>query len=208
MIAIVDYGMGNLASVSKALTYIHEKAVITNDKDVIRNSDGLIVPGVGAYGPAMEALKAHGLVEVIREYAASGKPVLGICLGMQLFLDASEEGAQEGELIAGLGIIPGVCRKFPSAETVEKGLKVPQIGWNRLVDVKGSLLKSDDYVYFVHSFYCDVENKEDIAAFAEYGIKYPCAIEHGNVFATQFHPEKSGEAGLHILEKFARRASV
>ena len=207
MIAIVDYGMGNLASVSKALIYLHEKVCITNDKDVIRNSDGLIVPGVGAYGPAMEALKEHGLVDVIREFAASGKPVLGICLGMQLFLDASEEGAPEGELIEGLGLIPGVCRKFPADKTVDQGLKVPQMGWNKLVDVKGSLLKDGDFVYFVHSFYCDVESDSDVAAYAEYGIKYPCAIERGNIFATQFHPEKSGEAGLQILSKFARRAS-
>ena len=207
MIAIVDYGMGNLASVSKALIYLHEKVIITNDKDVIRNADGLIVPGVGAYGPAMEALKAHDMVDAIKEFAASGKPVLGICLGMQLFLDSSEEGAPEGELIEGLGLIPGVCRRFPNSETVDKGMKVPQMGWNKLVDVSGSLLKDGDFVYFVHSYYCDVKDSSDVAAYAEYGIKYPCAIEHGNIFATQFHPEKSGEAGLHILEKFARRAS-
>lgn len=207
MIAIVDYGMGNLASVSKALIYIKEEVIITNDKDVIRNADGLIVPGVGAYGPAMEALKAHDLVDCIREFAASGKPVLGICLGMQLFLDSSEEGAPEGELIEGLGLIPGVCRKFPSDKTVDQGLKVPQMGWNKLVDVSGSILKADDYVYFVHSFYCDVNDSSDVAAYAEYGIKYPCAIERNNIFATQFHPEKSGVAGLHILEKFARRAN-
>lgn len=207
MIAIVDYGMGNLASVCKALIYLHEIVVITSDKDVIRNSDGLVVPGVGAYGPAMEALKAHDLIDTIKEFAATGKPVLGICLGMQLFLDASEEGALPGTTIEGLGLIPGVVRLFPKEKTVDMGLKVPQMGWNQLSDVTGSLLKEDDFVYFVHSFYCDVENKDDVAAYTEYGIKYPCAIERGNIFATQFHPEKSGEAGLHILEKFARRAS-
>lgn len=207
MIAVVDYGMGNLASVSKALLYLGEKAVVTDDRDIIRRADGLIVPGVGAYGPAMEALEKYGLVEEIRAFAASGKPVLGICLGMQLFLEASQEGAASGELIEGIGLIPGICRRFPDEQTVDRGLKVPQIGWNRLTGVRGTLLREGDYVYFVHSYYCDVTREEDIAAYAEYGITYPCAIEHENIFATQFHPEKSGEAGLRILARFIRRTN-
>lgn len=204
MIAIVDYKMGNLASVRKALEYIHLECRITDEPDFIRSADALILPGVGAYAPAMRALQEKGLDVVVKEFASSGKPVLGICLGMQLMLTESEEGAVDGN-IKGLDLIPGVVRKFPSAETVGKGLKVPQIGWNKLTDVKGSLLREDDYVYFVHSFYCDPENEEDAAAYTDYGIKYVCSLERGNIFATQFHPEKSGEAGLQILERFGRR---
>ncbi len=205
MIAIVDYKMGNLASVRKALEYIHRECVITDDPAMIAGADALILPGVGAYAPAMKALQEKGLDKAVKDFAASGKPMLGICLGMQLMLSESEEGADENGNIKGLGLIPGAVRKFPSAETVEQGLKVPQIGWNKLTDVTGSLLRDGDYVYFVHSFYCDPDDKQDAAAYTEYGIKYVCSLERGNIFATQFHPEKSGEAGLQILERFARR---
>ncbi len=204
MIAIVDYKMGNLASVRKALEYMHRECVITDDPALISGADALILPGVGAYAPAMSALKEKGLDVVVKEFAATGKPMLGICLGMQLMLSESEEGAVDGN-VKGLGIIPGTVRKFPSDKTVDQGLKVPQMGWNKLTDVKGSLLRDGDYVYFVHSFYCDPEDAADAAAYTEYGIKYVCALERGNIFATQFHPEKSGEAGLQILERFARR---
>lgn len=204
MIAIVDYKMGNLASVRKALEYMHRECVITSDPSVIAGADALILPGVGAYAPAMQALKEKGLDTAVKDFASSGKPVLGICLGMQLLLSESEEGAVDGN-IKGLGLIPGTVKKFPADKTVDQGLKVPQMGWNKLTDVKESLLRDGDYVYFVHSFYCDPEEKEDAAAYTEYGIKYACALEHGNIFATQFHPEKSGEAGLQILERFARR---
>lgn len=204
MIAIVDYGMGNLQSVRKALAYIHCDAVITDEAAAIRSADGLIVPGVGAFGPAMEALKSKGLDEAIREFAATGKPVLGICLGMQLFMDSSEEGA-EGEPIRGLGLIPGKVVKFPYEQTVAQGLKVPQIGWNALEDVTGDLLTEGDHVYFVHSYYCIPDNEADAAAKTTYGIKYCVSLQRDNIFATQFHPEKSGEAGLQILIKFAGR---
>jgi len=204
VIAIVDYKMGNLASVRKALEYMHRECVITSDPSVIAGADALILPGVGAYAPAMQALKEKGLDTAVKDFASSGKSVLGICLGMQLLLSESEEGAVDGN-IKGLGLIPGTVKKFPADKTVDQGLKVPQMGWNKLTDVKGSLLRDGDYVYFVHSFYCDPEEKEDAAAYTEYGIKYACALEHGNIFATQFHPEKSGEAGLQILERFARR---
>lgn len=205
MIAIVDYKMGNLASVRKALEYIHRECRITDDPDFIRDSDALILPGVGAYAPAMEALRAKGLDSVVKDFASSGKPVLGICLGMQLMLDESEEGASESGNIKGLGLIPGSVKKFPSDKTVDQGLKVPQIGWNKLTDVTGSLLREEDYVYFVHSFYCDPKDPKDAAAYTTYGIKYACALEKDNIFATQFHPEKSGEAGLQILERFSGR---
>ena len=204
MIAIIDYGMGNLASVAKALKYLNYESVITSDPTVIESASGVILPGVGAFAPAMENLKSKGLDNVIIDSAFSGKPFLGICLGMQLLMDGSKEGVNLGsavrDYVPGLAITPGRVRKFET-----EGLKVPQIGWNKLVDCKGSLLTEGDYVYFVHSYYCIPEHMDDAAGFAEYGIKYCCAIERDNVFATQFHPEKSGEAGLQILNKFAMR---
>ncbi|MCQ2482568.1 MAG: imidazole glycerol phosphate synthase subunit HisH [Clostridia bacterium] len=199
MIAIVDYGMGNLASVQKALTYLKAPSVITSDIELIKCADALILPGVGAFIPAMKALNKSGLGEAVKEFAASGKPVMGICLGMQLLLDSSEEG---GETTDGLGLIAGKVVKFPADETVDEGLKVPQMGWNSLVDVKSKYLRESDYVYFVHSYYCDAADVNDVAAYAEYGIKYPCSLQKNNIFATQFHPEKSGEAGLQILKRF------
>ena len=196
--------MGNLASVAKALKYLNYDSVITSDPKVISASSGVILPGVGAFSPAMENLRNKGLDSVIIDSVFSGKPFLGICLGMQLLMDGSKEGVNlgsaMGDYVPGLGIIPGRVRKFEV-----EGLKVPQIGWNKLVDCKGSLLTEGDYVYFVHSYYCIPEHTDDAAGYAEYGIKYCCAIEHDNVFATQFHPEKSGEAGLQILNKFAMR---
>lgn len=196
--------MGNLASVYKALKYIGEDAMVTSDPEALRMSSGLIVPGVGAYGPAMEALKSKGLDIAIKEFAGTGRPVLGICLGMQLFLTGSEEGAREGSLIEGLDLIPGKVLKFPKDKTVDSGLKVPQMGWNRLEDVTGSLMREGDYVYFVHSYYCAPDEDSASCAKTTYGIKYTAALEKDNIFATQFHPEKSGEAGLQMLIRFAR----
>ena len=205
MIAIVDYKMGNLASVRKALAALHYDAIITSDPEVIERADGVILPGVGAFAPAMANLKEACLDEAVKKAVSSGKPFLGICLGMQLLFDGSEEGAPEGGLIEGLGIIPGTVKKLPAGKTTGVGLKVPQMGWNSLVDCKGSLLNEGEFVYFVHSFYCDPADDSVVAARTEYGIRYCCAVERGNVFATQFHPEKSGEVGLSILSKFARR---
>ena len=201
MIAIVDYGMGNLGSVEKALRHIGSDCVITSDADVINNASGVILPGVGSFAPAMDELTNRDLVMPLIDCAYSGKPFLGICLGMQLMLEGSEENTIERRetkgVVSGLGIIPGFVRRFPN-----NGLKVPQMGWNNLTEVTGRLLTEGDYVYFVHSYFCQPANVSDIAAKTEYGITYCASFEHDNIFGMQFHPEKSGEAGLNILRKF------
>ena len=201
MIAVIDYGMGNLGSVEKALKYIGSDCVITSDADVIADASGVILPGVGSYGPAMDQLADRDLIYPIFDAVYSGKPFLGICLGMQLLLEGSEENVIERRetkgVVSGLGIIPGFVRRFP-----ESGLKVPQMGWNNLTDVTGRLLTEGDYVYFVHSYYCQLGDAHDNAANTEYGIKYCASFEHENIFGMQFHPEKSGDAGLRILQKF------
>lgn len=193
--------MGNLGSVEKALKHIGSDCVITSDASVLYDASGVILPGVGSFAPAMDELISRDLVMPLIEIANSGKPFLGICLGMQLMLEGSEENSLERRetkgVVSGLGIIPGFVRRFP-----DTGLKVPQMGWNQLVDVKGRLLTEGDYVYFVHSYYCQPDNAADIAAQTEYGIKYCASFERGNIFGMQFHPEKSGEAGLNILRKF------
>ena len=193
--------MGNLGSVEKALNHIGSDCVITSDADVIFNASGVILPGVGSFAPAMDELTNRDLVMPLIDCAYSGKPFLGICLGMQLMLEGSEENTIERRetkgVVSGLGIIPGFVRRFP-----DNGLKVPQMGWNNLTEVTGRLLTEGDYVYFVHSYFCQPANISDIAAKAEYGISYCASFEHDNIFGMQFHPEKSGEAGLNILRKF------
>ena len=202
MIAIVDYGMGNLGSVEKALKHIGEECIITSDAGELMNASGVILPGVGAFAAAMDELSERDLVNPLIDCAYSGKPFLGICLGMQLLLEGSEENTIERRetkgVVSGLGVIPGFVRRFPDC-----GLKVPQMGWNNLKEVTGRLLNEGDYVYFVHSYFCQPDNAADIAAKTEYGINYCASFEHDNIFGMQFHPEKSGEAGLNILKKFA-----
>ena len=198
MIAIIDYGMGNLGSVQKALAYLGYDSEITNDPARVMDADGVVLPGVGAIGAAMESLKSKGLDKVVHEYIATGKPFLGICLGMQMLFDTSEESFG-GEPVKGLSVLPGKVVKFPS----DMGLKIPQIGWNEL-NSRCEIIPDKEYVYFVHSYYCVPDKIQDVAATVNYGIEYCCSVRRDNVFACQFHPEKSGEAGLAILNRWAR----
>ena len=199
MIAIIDYGMGNLGSVQKALAYLGYDSEITNDPARVIDADGVVLPGVGAIGAAMESLKSKGLDKVVHEYIATGKPFLGICLGMQMLFDTSEESFG-GEPVKGLSVLPGKVVKFPS----DMGLKIPQIGWNEL-NSRCEIIPDKEYVYFVHSYYCVPDKIQDVAATVNYGIEYCCSVRRDNVFACQFHPEKSGEAGLAILNRWAKQ---
>lgn len=199
MIAIIDYGMGNLGSVQKALAFLGYESEITNDPARVMDADGVVLPGVGAIGAAMEALSSRGLDKVVHEYIATGKPFLGICLGMQMLFDSSEESFG-GEPVKGLSVLPGRVVRFPSG----MGLKIPQIGWNSLSS-RNEILPDGQYVYFVHSYYCVPEREEDVAATVNYGIEYCCSVRRDNVFACQFHPEKSGEVGLRILDRWAKQ---
>ena len=199
MIAIIDYGAGNIQSVSKALKHIGCEAFITRDKEQILKADGAVLPGVGSFGDTMDTMNSYGIKDTVIEYTNSGKPFLGICLGLQLLFPASEESPEA----KGLGIFDGSITKIPSGE----GLKIPHIGWNSL-DIKKTdgLFKGIDknpYVYFVHSYFLNASNKNIVSAQTQYGVTIDASIEQGNVFATQFHPEKSGETGLKILKNFA-----
>lgn len=197
MIAIIDYGMGNLGSVKKALTFLGYEAVITDSPSQAMAASGLVLPGVGAMAHAVQALRDKGMDRVVFNYIATGRPFLGICLGMQMLFDSTEEG--DGT-VKGLGVLPGKVLRF----LPEEGLKIPQIGWNNLVKVSHPALRKDDYVYFVHSYYCAPDRPEDVAATTLYGIEYASAVARDNILATQFHPEKSGEVGLAILNRWAR----
>ena len=200
MIAIVDYGVGNLFSLKSSLAAIGADGVVTADPTVLHNSDRILLPGVGAFGDAAEKLRASGLAQVVVDEANAGKPVLGICLGMQLLFDRSFEYGEH----AGLGLIPGEIR--PIEEVIPAGYKIPHIGWNAL-DFGGKQsplfrhIHDGDFVYFVHSYYatkCD----EHVIATAEYGAPLTAAVARDNVFGCQFHPEKSGAVGLNILKAF------
>ncbi len=201
MIAIIDYDAGNIKSVEKALQFLGQEVVITSDRETIMNADKAILPGVGAFGDAMNKLRERGLEEVIHDFVDTGKPFLGICLGLQLIFEKSEESPEA----TGLGLLKGTITKIP---TKVNGVsqKVPQIGWNNIVVNPDSKLLAglgeNPYVYFVHSYYLKAENSDEVAATTEYGVKIDCAVEKGNVMATQFHPEKSSEVGLKILTNF------
>jgi len=198
MIAIIDYDAGNIKSVEKALQLLGEDVVVTRDREIILAAQKVILPGVGAFGDAMGRIRAYGLEEVIGETVRRNTPFLGICLGLQLLFESSEEAPG----IMGLGLIRGKIVKIPE----NKELKVPHIGWNSLHLVNdGKLFKGiseESYVYFVHSYYLAALNPEVVRATTEYGILMHAAVEQGNIFACQFHPEKSSEVGLKILENF------
>ncbi len=199
MIAIIDYDAGNLKSVEKALWHIGEKAVITRDPKILKSADHVILPGVGAFGDAMEKLHNYKLVDVIYDIIEMGKPFLGICLGLQLLFEWSDESNVDG-----LSVLKGKILKIPD----NKELKIPHMGWNSIKIRKGTRLlegiAEDSYVYFVHSYYLKAEQREEVAAFTEYVTEIHAAVEKGNTFACQFHPEKSGETGLQILRNFVK----
>ena len=200
MIAIIDYGVGNLFSLCSSLNSIGAKAVVTPDPDTIRRADRIILPGVGAFADAAEKLRASGLDQVLLEEAAHGKPVMGICLGMQMLFEESHEYG----IHKGLGLIPG--RVIPMAGYIPAELKVPHIGWNPLI-IKGDkhpllrYVEEGDCVYFVHSYFA-TDCNETVIATAEYGRELTAAVAHGNIMGCQFHPEKSGKVGLSILKAF------
>ena len=200
MIAIVDYGVGNLFSLRSSLSAIGADAVVTADKTVLRTADKIILPGVGAFGDAAKKLADSGLADILIEVANAGKPLLGICLGMQLLFEVGYEYGTH----RGLGLIPGEIR--PIADVIPAGLKIPHIGWNALSfpGEKSPLFRyinERDHVYFVHSYYA-TGCAEYVIATAEYGAPLTAAAQRGNVFGCQFHPEKSGGVGLNILRAF------
>ena len=198
MIAIIDYDAGNIKSVEKALLLLGQEVKITGDAQEILQADKVVLPGVGAFGDAMSNLKKRGLDQVIRQVAESGTPFLGICLGLQLLFERSDEAPG----VEGLGILKGEIRKIPQQE----GLKIPHMGWNSLhLEHNGRLfqgIKEGSYVYFVHSYYLRAEEEEIVKASTEYSTHIHASVEKGNVFACQFHPEKSSEVGLKILKNF------
>ena len=198
VIAIIDYDAGNIKSVEKAMTLLGQEEAVTRDKDTILSADKVILPGVGSFGDAMGKIRLYGLEPVIRQVAESGTPFLGICLGLQLLFEHSDESPG----VPGLGILKGKILRIPEAE----GLKIPHMGWNSLAfPVKGRLfsgLPEEPYVYFVHSYYLEAADEQIVTAVAEYGTQIHASVEQGNVFACQFHPEKSSDAGLHILKNF------
>lgn len=206
MIAIIDYGMGNLRSVQKAFETVGHQAVVTRDRHAIADASHVVLPGVGAFADCMANLEQYGLVEPIRKTVASGKPFLGICLGLQLLFTESEEfGVHKG-----LGLLPGRVRKFPfgngqAAKTAIR-LKVPHMGWNGVTveraapPLKG--INSGEHVYFVHSYYVEPQDRSVVATMTDYGLPFVSSVWRDNIFACQFHPEKSQAAGLRIVKNF------
>lgn len=200
MIAIVDYNMGNLASVKNAFDLLGEKVIIESDPDKLSSYERIILPGVGAFGDAMEHLKSRGMDQAVKEYAASGKYLLGICLGMQLLFDSSEEFG----ITSGLGLIGGQVVAFDSSR-FHTPLKVPHMGWNRMFTAQHPLFAGLDeahYLYFVHSYHALCQNEADIVGESIYGYRFTSAVARGNVMGIQPHPEKSHRNGLSILKNF------
>jgi len=216
VIVVVDYGMGNLASVQKAFQFIGAEAAISDDPAVARSAEALVLPGVGAISDAVAALKARGMDRAVRSFVEEDRPFLGICLGMQMLFEESEEG-REGGRVRGLGLLPGVVRLLPPGP----GLKIPHMGWSRLLppgdrpaerpgeppvrkadDPPGVVFGPGPVVYFVHSYYCECGDRSLVTARAIHGIPFDAAVRRGRLAATQFHPEKSGDAGLDMLRRF------
>ena len=199
MIAIIDYDAGNIRSVEKAMAKLGQEVWITRDRERIMNADKVILPGVGSFGDAMEHLREYNLVEVIKDVVAEKKPFLGICLGLQLLYESSEETPG----VEGLGILKGKILRIPE----QKDLKIPHMGWNSLhLQNDGRLfrgIEQNPYVYFVHSYYLKAGEEETVKATTEYSVNIHASVEKDNVFACQFHPEKSGDLGLQILKNFA-----
>lgn len=200
MIALIDYGIGNLRSVEKALAAVGADVQLASAPEVIRAADKVVLPGVGAFGDGMAGLRQRGLEAVIETVLQEGKALLGICLGMQLLFEVSYELGEH----RGLGLLPGEVRKFERGD-----LKVPQTGWNQVRTDKDSPLLSglapNSYAYFNHSYYCEPANREDILASSEYGVRYASVVGRGRMYGVQFHPEKSQAVGLQILRNFVER---
>ena len=199
MIAIIDYDAGNLRSVEKALISLGEDVVVSREADVLLAADKVILPGVVAFGDVMNKLKEYGLVEVINKIVAKNIPLLGICLGLQLMFEESDEAPG----VKGLGLLKGKILRIPPKE----GLKIPHMGWNS-IDIKPQArlfkgIKNNSYVYFVHSYYLKADEEDIVAASTEYSVHIHASVESGNIFACQFHPEKSSDIGLKILKNFA-----
>lgn len=205
MIAIIDYGVGNLRSVQKAFEAVGQQAEVTSDKAIIEAASHVVLPGVGAFGAAAATLRSHGLEDVARDAALSGRPFLGICVGMQLLFDVSFEYGEH----AGLGLLPGTVVSF---DTTNPQAKVPQIGWNAIEwkqeNTLTAAVPSGSMAYFVHSFYCTPAESSDVLATTFHGIEYASAVQRGNITGVQFHPEKSGDVGLAIIRTWAESTNV
>lgn len=203
-IVVVDYDAGNLRSVQRALEAVGQRPLVTSDPRDVDRAEALVLPGVGSAQDCMRKLAARGLVQPLKDYAASGRPFLGVCVGLQLLFDGSEEGGG----VECLGIVPGMVRRFPNAA----GLKVPQIGWNAVSYRRAHPLLQDipegSYFYFVHSYYADPDEPEITLGAAEYGVDFAAIVARDNVLATQFHPEKSADRGLRIYANFGRIAAT
>lgn len=199
MIAVIDYGAGNLQSVCKALRHIGCESSVVKDRQSLMEADGAVLPGVGSFADAMDCMNQSGLKQAVMDFIQSGKPLLGICLGLQLLFERSEESPG----VKGLGLLKGTIVRIPAGE----GLKIPHIGWNSLRFCGASPLfrglAEHSYVYFVHSYYLKAEDRTLVTSQTEYGVDIDASVGKGNLFATQFHPEKSGEVGLQMLRNFA-----
>ena len=206
MIAVIDYGMGNLRSVQKALEHVGAKVIVTHDPNLIISADSVVLPGVGSFKNCMANLTQLKLVDPIRKFIDGGKPFLGICLGLQVLFEESEEYGP----VAGLGILPGKVVKFASASSETKGgppIKIPHMGWNN-IEVKKKVplfdkLSAEPYFYFVHSYYVVPEDQSMVATVTNYGVEFVSGIQYENIYAFQFHPEKSQTMGLSLLERFS-----